>query len=223
MTTPIKPPKQYPYPVNPANWYIFQRTLQACAVKPVAGGIKFEFNVSAQPDPNSPGPWIDYLTHEISANSPLFPPTKAKPREPIQGTRIVYRFQVIATPGTRFNFVSDPNNATGPTPATVRPMIRMGMASDGGEFERWWCDTQSYQMQNSNGIVTLDCPLDPAQWSSVYGKKGTDSPEALAGFKATLAAPTFVGMTFGGGFFYGHGNNVSCGKAEFHLLDVYSY
>jgi len=61
----------------------------------------------------------------------------------------------------------------------------------------------------------LVAPLNAAQWSSVLGKKGTDSAVATQGFEAALADLGNVGMTFGGGCFFGHGVFVTGGTARF--------
>ena len=65
------------------------------------------------------------------------------------------------------------------------------------------------------GARELVAPLDPAQWSSVLGKRGTDGAAARHGFEAGLAQLGNVGMTFGGGCFFGHGVFVTGGTARF--------
>jgi hypothetical protein len=55
-------------------------------------------------------------------------------------------------------------------------------------------------------------------WSDVIGEFGTLSATTQAGFAATLASVSQIGMTFGGGCFFGHGVNVSGGTAAFELL-----
>jgi hypothetical protein len=52
----------------------------------------------------------------------------------------------------------------------------------------------------------------------VYGKSGDDDATALAGFQDALGNLGRVGMTFGGGCFFGHGVNVSGGTARFALI-----
>ena len=64
----------------------------------------------------------------------------------------------------------------------------------------------------------LENSLTPDQWSSVYGKTGNYDATALAGFRDALANLGHIGMTFGGGCFFGHGVNVSGGTARFVLI-----
>jgi hypothetical protein len=52
----------------------------------------------------------------------------------------------------------------------------------------------------------------------MIGEFGTLSATTQAGFAATLASVSQIGMTFGGGCFFGHGVNVSGGTAAFELL-----
>ena len=218
-------PKRYPYAVTPKDWFVYQRTPVACAVKPhLGGGIQFDFNVSATPDPNSPGPWIDYLM----MNQPTtgFP---AVGTAPIKGKFLTYEIQCVASPGTKFNYMSDANNVAGTSPASVRAMIKRGTWNDMIEgspiygLDRFWCNSVSHVLGNDPSVVTLDCPLDPENWISAFGHKATESTDFLAAFNATVSAPTLICLTFGGGFFYGHGVNVTGGTAQFRLVKCYTH
>lgn len=103
-------------------------------------------------------------------------------------------------------------------PASVRfimgPQTAGPYTSD--EYERWWSNPVHAVLQA--GQWTITAPLTPDQWSDVYGHFGTDSPQALAGWQAVVANPQVIGMTFGGGCFFGHGVEVTGGSAEFELL-----
>lgn len=66
------------------------------------------------------------------------------------------------------------------------------------------------------GTFTATTPLTLDQWSDAAGVRGVDN---LSGFSATLSHPGMIGMTFGGGCFFGHGVNVSGGTARLSLLD----
>ena len=61
----------------------------------------------------------------------------------------------------------------------------------------------------AEGQHTVAVPLKPNQWSSVFGKKG-DS--ARTEFDAALGDVEHLGISFGGGCFFGHGVNVSGGR-----------
>lgn len=84
-----------------------------------------------------------------------------------------------------------------------------------GEFDRWWAFADAYTLKN--GDATVRAPKDPARWSSVYGKKGSEAP---ANFAAAFDNVSAIGMTFGGGCFYGHGVFTSDGSAEMKVRSV---
>jgi hypothetical protein len=76
----------------------------------------------------------------------------------------------------------------------------------------------SYELQAKPGEITLTVPLTPDQWSSVYGKVENYNADSLAGFEDALRNLGEIGMTFGGGCFFGHGVNVSDGTAHIALI-----
>ncbi len=82
-------------------------------------------------------------------------------------------------------------------------------------WQLWWANPVSYTL--ANGLITLSVPLTGDQWSSVFGAFGSD-PAAAAAFADSLANVNGIGVTFGGGCFFGHGVNVSGGPATFQLL-----
>lgn len=101
------------------------------------------------------------------------------------------------------------------TPASVRPYFFTGDYQD--EFGRWWSNQVSIQL--APGTVTITVPLDPALWSSVFGKVGNQDAVTLAAFYAAMQNVSSIGMTFGGGCFHGHGVSVNGGTARFTLID----
>ena len=105
------------------------------------------------------------------------------------------------------------------SPATVRALIQEqgDTLSTTQEYYRWWSNPVSYTL--ADGTITLTTPLTPDQWSSVLGKFGNTDATSLAGFQNALANVGNVGMTFGGGCFFGHGVNVAGGTAQFKLLN----
>jgi hypothetical protein len=127
-------------------------------------------------------------------------------------------FQILTTGAPSFNYILSLDN-TCATPATVRLFLERKNDDFSEEFYRWWAHTISYDLQATPGNITLTVPLTPDQWSSVYGKTGNDDAAALAGFRDALQNLGNVGMTFGGGCFFGHGVNVSGGSARFALIN----
>jgi hypothetical protein len=79
------------------------------------------------------------------------------------------------------------------------------------EFYRWWSNAGVVLKE---GSATLDVALKPALWTSVFGKTGEVNPDAFAAAVGHLGN---VGVTFGGGCFYGHGVSVVNGSALFTM------
>jgi hypothetical protein len=82
-----------------------------------------------------------------------------------------------------------------------------------GEFDRWWSTGMRF-VKLEPGLFEIQVSLNPSEWSSVLGKVGSDSPTTIAAFNNALAHPSRVGMTFGGGSFYGHGVYATGGVAQ---------
>lgn len=143
------------------------------------------------------------------------------PTRTLNGYRqIVMSGRIIITGNPRFQYETEPSNTPARgcnTPASVRLYFqRRGDTLTGlGPYEhyRWWSNPRSLELDG--GVFRLVVPLIPSEWSSVFGDKGDVSPIAMAGFRAARANVDNVGMTFGGGCFFGHGVNVSGGTARF--------
>lgn len=102
----------------------------------------------------------------------------------------------------------------GPTTARIRLHIqRKGDDWTGnGSYEhyRFWSSVTSELKPGKN--IVLECALDPALWTGVYGQTSE------AGFKATLKNCARMGFTFGGNF-AGHGVSVKKGDATFVIRE----
>ncbi len=130
-------------------------------------------------------------------------------------TRAVSAAFTIATRGDAvFDYHTAANN-TCKVPAAVRLFLqRKGddMSGKGPyEFYRWW-STAGVVLKD--GAFSLDIPLEPARWTSVFGRKGDAAPRAFA---AALSHLGDAGVTFGGGCFYGHGVWLFRGQASFTM------
>ena len=82
------------------------------------------------------------------------------------------------------------------------------------EFYRWWSNPKALLLIPGRHSITV--PLTPDQWSSVSGKNGEFAHEE---FYAALEDVGNIGMTFGGGCFFGHGVNVSGGQVMFAVRE----
>jgi hypothetical protein len=161
----------------------------------IGSGWYFEF-------PKVPGS-VHYVTTSVSMAA---------------GDFVRAEMEVQAEPSTVFDYRTEASN-TGDFPAHARFFLqRRGddMTGRGAmRYYRWWANPQAFKLEP--GALTLTVPLSPAEWSSVFGEKGDTSPAATRAFEAALADLANVGLTFGGGLFFGHGVRVSAGAARFYL------
>ena len=141
---------------------------------------------------------VDYLTQNVSG--------------PIVGTSLSTTITITTTGTPYFEYHTEANN-TCVYSAHVRFYIQKEMTNN--NYVRWWSNPVSYELKSGSGKMVA--PLDPGQWQDTYGHVGNSSSAATAGFKATLASPNQVGMTFGGGCFFGHGVGVKGGTAKFRV------
>ena len=121
----------------------------------------------------------------------------------------------VATKGSPlFDYRTAPDN-TCDRPATVRLFLQRRddpMSGEGDyEFYRRWSNVGA---ELKDRTVTLDVPLQPALWTSVFGKSGDANPCAFAAAMADLGN---IGITFGGGCFFGHGVRILNGGAIFSM------
>ncbi len=132
-----------------------------------------------------------------------------------QAQALTMTAQIIGAP--TFNYLLEPWN-TCVNYASVRPYFERVNDQHGSSGRdiiyapgnyRWWSNPGSIELRE--GTFTLTVPFVPEQWSDTAGVFGQND---LSGFSAALAQPRYVGMTFGGGCFYGHGVNVD-GPASF--------
>ena len=96
--------------------------------------------------------------------------------------------------------------------STVRLFIQRSNDDLVDDSFRWWSNPEAIILKE--GEHTMEVPLTPDHWSNVAGKKGDTLPKQ---FYAALENAGNIGMTFGGGCFFGHGVNVSGGHSTFTL------
>jgi hypothetical protein len=209
----VKLASAQPVSLNPSAWSI--RYSPGMPTRPNAApvGWQFAFPLAAAgtcPAPDTQPPnfnvsrchHVDYVTAAY---------TKA-----ITGTSISMLFSVTTGPGTVFDWKTQFEN-TCPGEATVRLLIEhRNDASLSQPTYRWWSNPVSFPLAPVMNM-TLTVPLTPDQWSDVNGQFGNTNAQTLAGFKAALAQVGAVGMTFGGGCFFGHGVYLDSGSATFNL------
>jgi len=105
-----------------------------------------------------------------------------------------------------------PADACG-SPARARVMAQRQGDDLRSASGRWWSDRP---ITLQVGATTITAPVSPERWSNVDGKVGTADPQ---GFDDAMAHPGFVGLTFGGGCFFGHGVWLQSGAARMLVRD----
>lgn len=100
------------------------------------------------------------------------------------------------------------NNGT--HPASVRVFLQRKndpmTLEEKYQYYRFWSNPQHIQLRN--GTQTIIVPLTASEWSSVLGAR---SAGGLASCCKNIGR---VGVTFGGGSFFGHGVRLSKGTAK---------
>jgi hypothetical protein len=196
-----------PIKLKPGKWFIDPTIDGGSKAQPykAGGGLAFAFPESPYPDPNATHPWYGYLVRPWSA--------------PITGSSLVITVSLIGSPVAEFNYQSESFN-TCDSPAAMYPYFQSGDLYNATGGNRWWCQPSKLVLSSAlnAGYVTLNVPLDPALWSDTYGRSG----DTVSGFSDTLAHPTWIGVTFGGGCFFGHGVNSYNGQVELQVVDFYA-
>jgi hypothetical protein len=134
------------------------------------------------------------------------------PLAALEGSLVV-SLRVTASGGAAFQSV-DPGDCS--TPPSVRPFFWANDNGDGA-MDRWWSNPRSVAL--AAGSATISVPLTPEQWSSVDGRFGNADSQTRAAFENALRHVSRLGLTFGGGCFFGHGVKVHGGRAEFALIE----
>ena len=154
---------------------------------------------------------------EFSFNFPLAPGSVhyvTKPAKMAATVAVTATFTITTTGDPTFDYHTAPNN-TCDTPAAAHLFLQQQGDDLSGagqyEFYRWFSNAGTYLKK---GSFTIDVPLEPALWTSVFGKKGDANPAAFA---AAISDLGNMGVTFGGGCFSGHGVRILNGSAVFTM------
>lgn len=174
----------------------------------VLNGVPVQYDMMDKPFfwfPNAP-PGANYLLTEAGG--------------PVKGPYLSIGFTVEVTGNPIFDYRTAPNNQGGDGRGNVRLFIRRkgdDMSAVGDkQYFRFWSVGGVRELEP--GSFALTATLDPSRWSSVYGVRGDQAPEQFA---ATLRDAEFVGVTFGGGNFHGHGCFANGGSAMFRVDNIY--
>lgn len=151
-----------------------------------------------------------------------------------------WSFEFPSADGGHVNYVQTPFNAT-TTPHDVSMTLRV--ESDAPQYKvvdpsdvppatfrlffeqkhddlknpdgRWWAPVSKRDLGLiDNNTLTIVVPLTYDQWTNVYGQQDAQA------FSSALENIGWVGVTFGGQDFAGHGVALSSGIAKYVLIDL---
>lgn len=191
-------------------WFLLTPlTANAVSLDPADWNIRFSAGVSEHP--RGPGWFFNFPGRTGHVN---YVTTRYRGDRPLSGVlRMGIAIQTLSG-APRFNYFAGLQPTGCNTPATVRPYFEVNVSND--QFGRWWSNPVGIELQQ--GIFDITVPIEPENWSSVYGRFGNQGPAALNGFRRATRTVRQVGFTFGGGCFFGHGVRVLKGKARFLLM-----
>jgi len=194
--------------VSSVSWQAMDKQI---SLEPEAWDIRFSYDMPEHPAAEGAGwafsfpsgsncmgksgcPGVHYVTTKYT--TPL----------PADSTLII-SFKVEATSDTVFNFKLKWDNTCDGPPASAHAMLERADDDLHGANNRFWSNPIALRL--GNGEYTMTIKLSPDQWTNVEGER---SP---SGFAETLEHMGNIGLTFGGGCFFGHGVNVSGVPARF--------
>jgi hypothetical protein len=109
--------------------------------------------------------------------------------------------------------VVDPTDIS---PATVHVFFEQKNDDLSSANGRWWAGASIYNLgSEDNSTLTYSIPFTPDQWTNVFGKS------ASANFYESLGNVGWIGVTFGGQYFWGHGVTLASGNSKFTLIDFH--
>ena len=192
---PIEPAQADSLSLNPQVWSI--RYSQRMPPHPslAEAGWSFDFPHGSECETKHDCPGVHYVT------------TLYRKPVPADAT-LVISFHIVTQGEVRFNYQLEPSN-TCSSPATVRAFLQRADDDLYAANGRFWSNPIATILAPGN--FTMAIKLHRDQWTNVEGQHDR------AGFEALLGKIGNVGITFGGGCFFGHGVNVEGGSARFFM------
>jgi len=186
-------------PLTPSLWRLEHVSGNITHPNLINGALRFDF-------PQYPnGDWVNYFDLQYPNSLDIS-----------TSSYLTMTIRVTTTGTPTFHYDSNPDN-TCSVPAHVRPYFAVSESNpEYNTTGRWWSNPIAYQL--AAGTITLTIPLTPDSWSDVNGQFGNLNATTVVRFAATKAGVREIGMTFGGGCFFGHGVSVANGTATFQLL-----
>jgi len=195
LTGPTGPPNVRPQEpnmvsVDPDNWYIFYSAgMPAHPAADPDGAWSFDFPSFEA------GGHVNYVETPFNATTTLH--------------NVTITFQV-ENDSAQYVVIDTSDHL----PATFRLLIEKQNDDLSDPNGRWWAQASMYDLgSQDNQILTISVPLTSDQWTNVVGQRDDRA------FSQTLANIGWVGLTFGGQYFAGHGVAIRSGNAKYVLID----
>jgi hypothetical protein len=186
----IKPEQPNMVSLNPQDWYIF-----------------YSAGVPQHPSADADGAWSFDFPSSDGGGHVNYVETPFNATIPLHSVTVVFE---VESKNPQY-VVVDP---TDHLPATCRLMIEQQGDDLADPNGRWWANASIYNLgSQDNQIITFNIPFTPDIWSNVYGQKNAQA------FANALSNIGWVGITFGGQYFAGHGVAISGGSAKFVLIN----
>jgi hypothetical protein len=185
----IQPQEPNLVSLNPKDWYILN-----------SGGMPLH------PSPDSDGAWsFEFPSAQVGYVGYVQTPFIAT--KTLQSVSITF---TVENDDADYE-VMDPTDYP---PATCRLFLEQQNDDFSNPNGRWWADASIYNLGSRDGqVITFTVPLTSDQWTNVIGQSDAQA------FSAALKNIGWVGMTFGGQSFAGHGVTLSGGSAEYVLVN----
>lgn len=108
------------------------------------------------------------------------------------------------------------DNVSGYSP-TVRIFFETSSTGGFNQSNFWWSHPGATNISAEMNEVTIEATVEAtSDWTDYFAGSASDLSEA---FNAAAANATYVGLSFGGGFFFANGVGMETGTATFHLTD----
>jgi hypothetical protein len=177
--------------LDPQNWYIY-----------------YSAEMPSHPSADDKGAWSFEFPSSEASGHVNYVQTPFNATTTLHNVTLVFRIE-SDTPQYKVVDSSDT------LPATVHLFFEQQNDDLIEPNGRWWATASRYNLgSQDNTTITFAVPLTPDQWSNVYGLRDPQS------FYSALDNVGWIGVTFGGQSFFGHGVALSSGSAKYTLVNL---
>jgi len=185
----IRPQEPNVVSLDPQNWYIY-----------------YSARMPPHPSADDDGAWSFQFPSSETGGHVNYVQTPFDATKTPQSVTITFR---VESDEPQYAVVDLDDNL----PATVRLFFEQQNDDLSDPNGRWWAYASVYDLGSQDGqTLTFTVPFTSDQWSNVDGQFNAEA------FSAALQNIGWVGMTFGGQKFAGHGVAISSGSAKYVLI-----